>query len=212
MAGTAGRYGYPTISNLDPMQGPAQITAAAGFWDSFVGETAANVGALPAAATRAPGHTIMALDTLWVYVSDGTTWQVSSTPWMTYTPVWTAAGGTTAMGASVLTGRYQQSRNMTDFSIYFKLGTGSSQGTGDWRFTLPVTAAPSSSGNARVPVAATIENSSVGFYTGTGFIDPSGTIVSHIAMNSGVGHMAGGTGGPTWQPNSVIALRGRYQV
>lgn len=139
------------------------------------------------------------------YVWDGSNW---SGGWTSYTPVWTAAGGSTSLGAGALTGKYRIVGQDIIFRVYFKLGTGSSQGTGDWRFSLPATASPSTT---RTPVLANIENSGVGFYVGAGFIDPSGTIVSHIAMNSGTGHIAGGTGGPTWQPNSVIALQGSYK-
>lgn len=202
-----GKTGYTAPSNDNQFAPPADMTTIYAHFDSLFWETVDTVTSLPD-PTTSQNRVIMAQDTLFVYESNGTSWEIISSPWIAYTPVWTAAGGTTAMGASVLTGVYRYTRGSVEFRVYFKLGTGSSQGTGDWRFSLPVTASASTT---RTPVLANIENSTIGFYVGAGFIDPSGTIVSHIAMNSGAGQLAGGTGGPTWQPNSVIALQGSYQ-
>lgn len=203
-----GRTGYPDFSNSDGFGGPEYFESIEEHFDALIGESVPTVTDLPSTGNW-PNRTIMAEDTLWLYVWNGTAWEVLSSPWTAYTPVWTSAGGSTAMGASVLTGAYQRVRGAVQGRIYFKLGTGSSQGSGNWRFSLPVAAA---TGSSRTPVPATIENSGVGFYTGTGFIEPSSSRVEQIAMNSGTGHVAGGTGGPTWQPNSVIALEFTYQV
>jgi hypothetical protein len=58
----------------------------------------------------------------------------------TYTPTWTAAGGTPTIGNGTLTGKYTVINNWCVGSVLMVLGSTSSiSGTSEWRWSLPVT-------------------------------------------------------------------------
>lgn len=60
----------------------------------------------------------------------------------TYTPTWTAAGGTPTIGNGSLTGKYTVINNWCVGSIFLETGsTTSISGTSEWRFSLPVSPA-----------------------------------------------------------------------
>ena len=58
----------------------------------------------------------------------------------TYTPSWTATGGTPTIGNGTLTGKYTVINNWCVGSVLMVLGSTSSiSGTSEWRWSLPVT-------------------------------------------------------------------------
>lgn len=62
--------------------------------------------------------------------------------WTSYTPTWTAAGTAPALGNGTLTGRWRRAANsdLIINEINLTLGSTSTTGTSDWRFSLPVNA------------------------------------------------------------------------
>lgn len=73
------------------------------------------------------------------------------TAWTSFTPTWTATGGTPVIGNGTLTGAYVQVGKFVTFRINLVLGSTSSiSGMTDWVFGLPATA--SSSHTAGTPI------------------------------------------------------------
>lgn len=62
--------------------------------------------------------------------------------WTSYTPAWTAATTAPVLGNGTLTGRWRRAANADTIAveITLTLGSSSTTGTGDWRFSLPVNA------------------------------------------------------------------------
>lgn len=58
----------------------------------------------------------------------------------TFTPAWTSSGVAPAIGNGTLSGRYLQLGKFVHFEMYFLAGTTTTFGTGDYSFSLPVTA------------------------------------------------------------------------
>lgn len=61
--------------------------------------------------------------------------------WTAYVPVWTAVSVNPAKGNGTLTGKYRQVGKSVDALIILTCGTTTTFGTGEWRFSLPATAA-----------------------------------------------------------------------
>src|SRR4051812_45950306 len=57
-----------------------------------------------------------------------------------YTPVWTSASGTPAIGNGTLRGRYVSHSGVVSVSIVLRAGTTTTFGVGAWAFSAPVTA------------------------------------------------------------------------
>jgi transcription elongation factor len=62
--------------------------------------------------------------------------------WTSYTPAWTAAGTAPALGNGTLTGRSRRAANsdLITVEINLTIGSTSTVGTSDWRFSLPTNA------------------------------------------------------------------------
>ncbi|MCG7285352.1 hypothetical protein MHY85_05100 [Cellulomonas sp. ACRRI] len=66
-----------------------------------------------------------------------------TTPWTTYTPVWsTASGSQPSVGNGSITGMYKMVDDLVVFTIRMQIGSsGAAGGTGAWRWSLPGTVA-----------------------------------------------------------------------
>lgn len=68
----------------------------------------------------------------------------STSTWTSYTPTWTADGGTLpTLSNGTLTGRYVQSGKVVTVMGRLVIGSSTSSGAGSWSFALPVTASSS---------------------------------------------------------------------
>lgn len=124
--------------------------------------------------------------------------------WTSYTPVWTAAGTAPVLGNGALLGRYRRPAGADTITVEINLtlGSTSTTGTSDWRFSLPVNASASSlavgdawlldsgvterSGTARLLTASTVS-----------VVSPTGPV---------------GTGVPfTWSTNDQCRIAIEYQ-
>jgi hypothetical protein len=56
-----------------------------------------------------------------------------------YTPSWTSTGTAPALGNGTLTGEYEVVGSRVSIAITFTAGTTTTFGTGDWRFSVPIT-------------------------------------------------------------------------
>jgi len=66
---------------------------------------------------------------------------VDQTAWTTYTPTWTATTTNPTLGNGTLTGHYKQIGKTVFVRVKLSWGSTTTGGSGDWRFSLPVTAA-----------------------------------------------------------------------
>jgi hypothetical protein len=101
-------------------------------------------------------------------------------PVASYTPTFTAAGGSPALGNGTHTGSYARSGSLITFEQTLVVGGTTNLGTGALSFTLPV--ARISGGTFEVTVKAFINGAN---YTGVGQIVGGGTAVSPIRDTSG---------------------------
>lgn len=107
--------------------------------------------------------------------------KLASTAWSSYTPTWTASGTAPSIGNGTLEGAYQQIGKTVFWRMRFQAGSTSTYGTGNYHFSLPVSAAAGvvvlgngygydSSTNAinTAFTAYLISGKVMGIYTGTG--------------------------------------------
>jgi hypothetical protein len=65
--------------------------------------------------------------------------------WTSYTPAWTSTGSAPAIGTSTITARYRRSVDSDLVKVEFRITfAGATFGTGDYRFSVPVTASADS--------------------------------------------------------------------
>lgn len=148
------------------------------------------------------------------YYYTGSAWSVLFIPMTAYTPVFTAASGTPAIGTGgSLTGRYEQVGKMVHLTIYGLWGTSGSAGTGGWSFSLPVTA---SAVSGQITIGSAILNDvsagSPGHMAGICMIQPavSATTVSPFGAASGT--VVSGTSPFTWTSTDFFALTISYEA
>ncbi len=120
----------------------------------------------------------------------------------TYIPTWTAASGTPAIGNGSLTGVYSQVGKLVTFSIRLLAGSTTTFGTsGDWTFTLPLTAEYGSAGSAYAL------DSSPGNNYSAGIVFPTATTVQVIASTT---TYYGTTTPFTWETSDQLIITGSY--
>lgn len=88
--------------------------------------------------------------------------------YVAYTPSWTASGVAPAIGNGTITGTYQRRGANAFVQIRMTAGGTTTFGTGGWRFSVPYAAAGQTPGQAFM-----FDNSAVGLYGATTWIDPS---------------------------------------
>lgn len=160
--------------------------------------------------TPADGAMAYQMDVGQTYQRFGSAWipVFAPGPWISYTPAWGGSTGTPTLGTSIISGRYSRCGSAITFEVYLKLQTGANgNGAGNFTFTLPFTSAP---GALRTPAVAHLENSGVGFYTGTGMIEPNSGIVQLIAFNASAGAIW--SAGSGFSLSSVVVVSGTYQA
>ncbi len=89
--------------------------------------------------------------------------------WTTYTPTWTASVNP-AIGNGTLSGQYRQIGKIVLYNITMTAGSGTTFGTGEWHFALPVTASGGAAGSA------VLADASTAYYSATTLIQ-AGTLV-----------------------------------
>lgn len=107
--------------------------------------------------------------------------------WTPYTPIWSAATGTTLVGDGTLVGKYRRVGNTIEYRILFEWGTTTNQSVTDsnWSFSLPV---PPFSGDGTVfwPGNVWIAHSDSGYnrFMGGCYVDPPTNALVSITANA----------------------------
>jgi hypothetical protein len=82
--------------------------------------------------------------------------------WISYTPTWTASGTAPTLGNGTILGKYKQRGKVVIAIYYLKLGSTSTVGTGNYFFSLPVTA--QGTGLHTIGTGYIVDNSTGSFY------------------------------------------------
>lgn len=140
--------------------------------------------------------------------SDWTTqFQTDTDAWPSYTPVWTASGTAPAIGNGSIVGAYMKIGRRVDFRIVMTTGSTSTYGTGNYFWSLPVTANAVFAGVIPVGRAAILDTSA-----GTRFfrdIDSFGTGI--VIGFTEAGATITQTAPMTWATGDQIAIAGTYE-
>ena len=103
----------------------------------------------------------------------------------TYTPTWTATGGTPTIGNGTLSGKYAVINNWCVGQIRMVLGSTSSfSGTSEWRWSLPVAAVNPLSVGTSIIGAAHVVNAGVAGYRGISVYIATNKCGVYVADNS----------------------------
>jgi hypothetical protein len=130
-------------------------------------------------------------------------------PWLSYTPSWTSSGTAPALGNGTITGKYKQIGKTVFVRVHLSLGSTSTTGTGNWRFTLPI-AASSSDG---VVMPATFLDNGVNWYTGTVTCAYDGSTSYVVPLTSASPSTAVTTAVPfTWATADALTFNGSYEA
>jgi hypothetical protein len=126
--------------------------------------------------------------------------------WTAYTPDWTSTGTAPSIGNGTLDGKYAQIGEGTDSIVLIKValtwGSTTSGGTGDWRFSLPITAAGS------LTFAASITEESVD--NKVGVTKAIGTNTFEVIPEGG--NVCSVSSPFTWGTNDTLFVGGSYEA
>ena len=126
------------------------------------------------------------------------------TEWTSYTPTWTATGGTPTIGNGTLTGDYIKTGQICHVRVTLTFGsTTSVSGTTVWQFSLPFTAVG--------PVAGsfTFYDASAAMQSGQTLRDSGGNT---ILAQTGASAYIGATSPVTWATGDYGLLTATYRV
>jgi hypothetical protein len=198
MADTTTRYGWPYQEASDPPDG-------AGLGQELAEDIEATVGGIE--------------DDLTAVDARLTTAETATTPalaaWTTYTPTFSTASGSPAVGTGGggnITGRHKKVGRLCTVSGYMKFGTtGASAGTGEWRMSLPFTAATSTdqgwTGDIYINDASA---GASGHFHGVAVVLSGGTYATFYAGNAGT--QVTGTTPVAWSPGDSIRWEITYET
>ncbi len=128
------------------------------------------------------------------------------TEWTTYSPAWTATGGTPTIGDGSLFGQYLNAGGLCHVLIQLAFGGTTSVGTTTgWAFTLPVAMA-----GTFTPMTSWINDSSGNKYTATAWPSSASTVNVWVSGTAGtVGHNAPMA---SWAAGDTLSIAGTYRT
>lgn len=131
--------------------------------------------------------------------------------WQAYTVAWTSGGTAPVIDNGTLVGRYVIIGDTCHFTIKLTGGSGTTWGTGNYNFSLPVAAAAT----ADHVGALFVGDSSVGgagYSTGIAFIGSGGTTVGGYVGAKNAASSISNTNPQTFASGDRIWLTGTYEV
>jgi hypothetical protein len=135
-------------------------------------------------------------------------WLVMEEPWTAYTPAWTTTGTPPTLNNGTLTGKYSRVGKICHFRINLTIGSSTSVGTGDWRWTLPF--ASVAGPEQWIPVEAWTGTIRVMGVLGTG----GGTVVGAQVTGASSPQIASpsNTYPSAWVTGGNIIINGSYEM
>lgn len=152
--------------------------------------------------TRAPNYKV--LSTNWNEFVDNAVYLYDNSRGIPYTPTWTCTGTAPSLGNGTLVGTYGRVGKYVHIKIALTGGSGTTFGTGQFQFALPVTAADTTD-----VLSAVLVDSGTQFYAGTGILKSTGLVTATWTGDSSAG-------GPsfnspfTWAVNDQVRIAGWY--
>lgn len=130
--------------------------------------------------------------------------------WTAFTPAMTfSGGGSLTIGNGSISGAYRQVGKTLDVNIDLRVGSTTSFGTGDWRFTLP-NSLTSVARRQAAGVAYGYDSSPVGFKVGVALAEPSVAYLS--AVHDGATALWASTVPITWANGDLFSLSAHLEV
>jgi len=131
--------------------------------------------------------------------------------WTSYTPSWTAVTTNPVINNGTITGKYKQIGKTVFFSVFVTMGSTTTYGTGEWRISLPVTAASAKG----VVVNLLALDSGAAWYHGlalSAWINSTTTIA--LVQSEGGSAISGftSTNPMTWATNDEFFITGIYEA
>jgi hypothetical protein len=130
--------------------------------------------------------------------------------WTAYTPTWTASTTNPVLNNGTIVGRYKQIGEVVHFTLKLTVGSTTTFGTGDWRFTLPVVA---QSTVYQFP-AAVLDNGTAWYQAmGVGDYAGSTSFFSVIVNTTNAPSTAIAATNPmTWASTDTLTVSGTYEA
>ena len=135
----------------------------------------------------------------------------SFSAWTSYTPSWTSSGTAPSLGNGTITGRYKQIGKTVFVFVKLNIGSTSTMGTGDWRFSLPVPA--QNPDCIQFPVS--ILDNGVAWYQGTANGTYTGLTDRTSIITDGTGATSGAVTASnpfTWGTGDSLQFNGSYEA
>lgn len=159
--------------------------------------------------TRAALQTLLADNTTGdISPQDLRDFLVSAYPlWQDFTPTWTADSANPTLGNGTLTGRYIQfgtgTGSLVIARVNLTIGSTTANGTGEWKWALPITAA-----SERFAGAVYVLDNGTTYRTGAAIIPTDTTVVKGVATASA---RIGPTVPQTWATGDQLTLQIAYE-
>lgn len=126
--------------------------------------------------------------------------------WATYSPSWTAGGGTPTLGNGTLTGRYLTAGDLCHFTMQLTIGSTSSfAGTVAWTFSTPV--ATQTLGT----IFQWFAYDTSAYVAANGNAPIGGGISTFQCYNIGAAQSIGASIPFTWATGDYVVVRGTYE-
>lgn len=122
-----------------------------------------------------------------------------------YTPTWTTSGTAPSLGDGSLIGRYSRTGNLVTVTIEFLAGSTTTFGTGDFRFSLPFTSAPT----VQQVGTARLLDSGTAYWVGTAVASASSSFVRMFTTTSTA---VSSTGPFVWANGDSLVLTITYTI
>jgi hypothetical protein len=134
---------------------------------------------------------------------------VTGTAWTSYNPSWTASGTAPVLGDGQLTGKYKQIGKTVFVRVHLVLGSSTTTGTGNWRFSLPVAAAASDG----VVMPATYLDNTVNWHIGVVTCEYDGSTAYVVPLKGTSPSGAVNATDPfTWGTGDALTFNGSYEI
>lgn len=130
--------------------------------------------------------------------------------WNTYTPTWTTTGTAPALGNGTLSGRYCKNGRDVTLLITFLAGSTTTFGTGEFRFSLPVTQSSAVGASNFYNGTAFGLDAGTAFHSGTSIIDNTSNFV-RVAKGDGTLNFWGSAQPFTWGNTDSISIEIKYE-
>lgn len=133
---------------------------------------------------------------------------VTGTAWTSYTPTWTSSGTSPSLGNGSITGKYKKIGKTVFVKVRLQFGSTTTGGTGNWRISLPFTAADNN-----VIIPTTYLDNGVNWHLGMANCEYDSN-TSHVVPLKGTSPSGAVTANDpfTWNAGDTLSINGCYEA